>query len=161
VELAEIVLYVSDMERAIRFYRDTIRLEVDVESEDWTTFRTGACTLALHLVEQRKPGIGEPDPTFTVADATAERERLAAGRGRRDGSPRACRRRPRFRRSRPGREPHFDRVAAPTRPLGHLGFLRDLRADLLERSPDQPGDVHLGDADLVGDLRLRQPAEEP
>jgi predicted enzyme related to lactoylglutathione lyase len=78
VELAEIVLYVSDMKRAIRFYRDTIRLEVDVESEDWTTFRTGACTLALHLVEQRKPGIGEPDPTFTVADATAERERLAA-----------------------------------------------------------------------------------
>jgi catechol 2,3-dioxygenase-like lactoylglutathione lyase family enzyme len=60
VELAEIVLYVSDMERAIRFYRDTIRLEVDVESEDWTTFRTGACTLALHLVEQRGPASASP-----------------------------------------------------------------------------------------------------
>jgi catechol 2,3-dioxygenase-like lactoylglutathione lyase family enzyme len=78
VELAEVVLYVSNMERAIRFYRDTIGLEVDVESEGWTTFRTGACTLALHLVEQRRPGIGEPDPTFVVADAAEERGRLAA-----------------------------------------------------------------------------------
>jgi lactoylglutathione lyase len=78
VELAEVVLYVSDMERAIRFYRDTIGLELDLESESWTTFRTGACTLALHLVEERRPGVGEPDPTFVVTDAAAERERLAA-----------------------------------------------------------------------------------
>jgi catechol 2,3-dioxygenase-like lactoylglutathione lyase family enzyme len=78
VQLVEVVLYVSDMERATRFYRDSIGLEIDFESEGWTTFRTGACTLALHLVEQRDPGIGEPDPTFNVADAAAERERLAA-----------------------------------------------------------------------------------
>jgi catechol 2,3-dioxygenase-like lactoylglutathione lyase family enzyme len=78
VELAEIVLYVRDMNRAVGFYRDTIGLEIEFESEHWTTFRTGACTLALHLADQRKPGIGEPDPTFTVADAAAERERLAA-----------------------------------------------------------------------------------
>jgi lactoylglutathione lyase len=78
VELAEVVLYVSDMERAIQFYRDIIGLELDVESESWTTFRTGGCTLALHLVAERRSGVGEPDPTFVVADAAAERERLAA-----------------------------------------------------------------------------------
>ena len=78
MELAEVVLYVSDMERAIHFYRDTIGLAVELESASWTTFRTGACTLALHLVEQRRPGIGEPDPTFIVGDALAECERLAA-----------------------------------------------------------------------------------
>jgi catechol 2,3-dioxygenase-like lactoylglutathione lyase family enzyme len=78
VELAEVVLYVSDMDRAIGFYRDTIGLELDVESESWTTFRTGGCTLALHLVAVRRSGVGEPDPTFVVADAAAERERLAA-----------------------------------------------------------------------------------
>jgi catechol 2,3-dioxygenase-like lactoylglutathione lyase family enzyme len=77
VELAEIVLYVTDMKRAIRFYRDTVGLELEVESESWTTFRTGGCTLALHLVERRQPGIGEPDPTFVVADAAGERKRLA------------------------------------------------------------------------------------
>lgn len=78
MELVEVVLYVSDMERAVGFYRDTIGLEVDFESESWTTFGTGACTLALHLVERREPGVGEPDPTFRVANAAAERERLSA-----------------------------------------------------------------------------------
>jgi catechol 2,3-dioxygenase-like lactoylglutathione lyase family enzyme len=78
VQLAEIVLYVRDMERAVRFYRDTVGLEPDVESHAWTTFRTGPCTLALHATERRDAGVGEPDPTFLVADADAERERLAA-----------------------------------------------------------------------------------
>ena len=73
MELVEVVLYVRDMEWATRFYRETLGLEPDYESEHWTTFRTGACTLALH------PGTAEPDPTFRVADAEAERERLAAG----------------------------------------------------------------------------------
>lgn len=77
MQLVEVVLYVRNMERAIRFYRDTVGLELEFESEHWTTFRTGACTLALHATEQREPGKGEPDPTFLVTDAGAERERLA------------------------------------------------------------------------------------
>src|SRR5215213_2856594 len=41
-------------------------------------------------------------------------------------------------------------------------FVRgDLGADLLQRPPDQARHVHLRDADLRGDLRLRQPFEEP
>ena len=76
MELVEVVLYVSDMDRATRFYRDTLGLEVDFESAHWTTFKTGACTLALHATEQRERGNGEPDPTFLVPDADAERERL-------------------------------------------------------------------------------------
>src|SRR2546425_4705496 len=36
----------------------------------------------------------------------------------------------------------------------------DFRSDLLERAPDQTRDVHLRDADLLRDLRLRQPVEE-
>lgn len=78
MELVEVVLYVSDMKRAIRFYRDTLGLELDFESEGWTTFRTGACTLALHAADDREQGRGEPDPTFLVPDAEAERERLVA-----------------------------------------------------------------------------------
>ena len=77
MELVEVGLYVRDMERAIRFYRDTVGLELDFESEHWTTFRTGACTLALHATEQRESGKGEPDPTFLVTEAEIERARLA------------------------------------------------------------------------------------
>jgi predicted enzyme related to lactoylglutathione lyase len=78
VELVEVVLYVRDMERATRFYRDTLGLELASAGEHWTTFRTGACTLALHATDRREPGAGEPDPTFVVPDAAAERARLAA-----------------------------------------------------------------------------------
>jgi catechol 2,3-dioxygenase-like lactoylglutathione lyase family enzyme len=76
VELVEVVVYVRDMERAIRFYRDTLGLQIEHESPGWTTFRTGACTLALHATDRRELGTAEPDPTFLVADAEAERARL-------------------------------------------------------------------------------------
>ena len=72
MELVEVVVYTQDMAHATAFYRDVLGLEPDFESEHWTTFRTGACTLALHA------GCQAPDPTFEVGDAVAERERLAA-----------------------------------------------------------------------------------
>ena len=72
MELVEVVVYTRDMARATAFYRGLLDLEPDFESEHWTTFRTGACTLALHA------GSEPPDPTFEVVDARAERERLLA-----------------------------------------------------------------------------------
>jgi catechol 2,3-dioxygenase-like lactoylglutathione lyase family enzyme len=77
VELVEVVLYVSKMPSAVCFYRDTLGLELEYESPGWSTFRTGSCTLALHAFDGRQLGAGEPDPTFLVADAAGERERLA------------------------------------------------------------------------------------
>ena len=47
---------------------------------------------------------------------------------------------------------------APSARLVLLGV--DLLTDLLQRAPDQPRYVHLGDPDLLGDLRLRQSLEE-
>ena len=67
----------GDVEEMCREEAGKLGLEVDFESEHWTTFRTGACTLALHAPDQREPGRGEPDPTFLVGDARAERARLA------------------------------------------------------------------------------------
>ena len=72
MKLVEVVVYTQDMERATAFYRDVLGLEPDFESPHWTTFRTGGCTFALHA------GSEPPDPTFEVADADAERERLLA-----------------------------------------------------------------------------------
>jgi catechol 2,3-dioxygenase-like lactoylglutathione lyase family enzyme len=72
VELVEVVVYTQDMARATAFYRDTLGLEPTYESEHWTTFRTGACTLALHA------GSEAPDPTFLVDDLGATRQQLSA-----------------------------------------------------------------------------------
>ena len=72
MELVEVVVYTRDMVRATAFYRDTLGVEPDFESAHWTTFRTGACTLALHL------GSEAPDPTFLVDDLDAARDSLEA-----------------------------------------------------------------------------------
>jgi predicted enzyme related to lactoylglutathione lyase len=72
VELVEVVVYTQDMARATAFYKDTVGLEPTFESEHWTTFDTGACTLALHA------GTEAPDPTFLADDLDAERDRLQA-----------------------------------------------------------------------------------
>jgi catechol 2,3-dioxygenase-like lactoylglutathione lyase family enzyme len=72
MNLVEVIVYTQDMERASAFYRDVLGLEPDFESSHWTTFRTGACTFALHA------GSAAPDPTFEVQDVVAARERLLA-----------------------------------------------------------------------------------
>ena len=56
----------NDMERAVRFYRDTIGLEVKVTSPEWSELMFGTATVALH-----GGGTGEFQPTglsFTVDD---------------------------------------------------------------------------------------------
>ena len=72
MKLAEVVVYTQDMARATAFYKDTLGLEPTFESDHWTTFDTGACTLALHA------GSEAPDPTFLVDDLDAVRKSLDA-----------------------------------------------------------------------------------
>jgi predicted enzyme related to lactoylglutathione lyase len=76
--LGEVIVYVSDMDAALGFYRDVLGLEADYVSEHWTTFRTGECSFCLHPIARREPGVGEPDPTFMVDDLDGEHARLAA-----------------------------------------------------------------------------------
>jgi catechol 2,3-dioxygenase-like lactoylglutathione lyase family enzyme len=76
MELFEVILTVDDMEAQKRFYRDVLGLEVERDGEYWTTFHTGACTLALH-----GGGRGDGDGArivFKVGDVVAERTRLLA-----------------------------------------------------------------------------------
>jgi len=43
-----VMITVSEMERSVRFYRDLLGLPLKFESPDWTEFKTGTTTLALH-----------------------------------------------------------------------------------------------------------------
>jgi lactoylglutathione lyase len=49
------IVFVSDMERSVAFYRDVIGLPLRFESTHWTEFATEGATLALHLSEE--PGV--------------------------------------------------------------------------------------------------------
>jgi lactoylglutathione lyase len=42
------IVYVSDMKRAVSFYRDVLGLPLRFESPAWTEFATDGATLALH-----------------------------------------------------------------------------------------------------------------
>lgn len=42
------IVFVSDMKRAVSFYRDVLELPLKFESPGWTEFATDGATLALH-----------------------------------------------------------------------------------------------------------------
>ena len=45
------IVFVSDMKRAVSFYRDVLGLPLRFESPGWTEFATDGATLALHKSE--------------------------------------------------------------------------------------------------------------
>lgn len=61
------IKFVSDMDSAVAFYRDTLGLTVKFQSPFWSEFDTGATTLALHPASDENPagsvqlGLGSED----------------------------------------------------------------------------------------------------
>ena len=49
------IVFVSDMKRAVSFYRDIFGLPLRFESPGWTEFATDGATLALHRSEVANP----------------------------------------------------------------------------------------------------------
>jgi lactoylglutathione lyase len=80
------IVFVSDMGRAVAFYRDTLGLPLRFESPHWTEFATDGATLALHHTGGASPragGPGEPGagscrPGLQVADLDEFHRRMVA-----------------------------------------------------------------------------------
>jgi catechol 2,3-dioxygenase-like lactoylglutathione lyase family enzyme len=53
------IVFVSDMKRAVSFYRDTLGLPLSFESPGWTEFATDGAILALHA--SKAPGSDRDD----------------------------------------------------------------------------------------------------
>jgi lactoylglutathione lyase len=51
VRLNYAIVFVSEMKRAVSFYRDVLGLPLKFESPGWTEFATDGATLALHASE--------------------------------------------------------------------------------------------------------------
>ena len=54
------IVFVSDMKRAVSFYRDVIGLPLRFESPGWTEFATDGATLALHPSEASNSEMDNP-----------------------------------------------------------------------------------------------------
>jgi lactoylglutathione lyase len=73
------IVFVSDMKRAVSFYRDVLGLPLRFESPGWTEFATDGATLALHAAEAspseetdpRQVPAGRCRPGLSVPDLDA------------------------------------------------------------------------------------------
>jgi lactoylglutathione lyase len=73
------ILFVSDMDKSIHFYRDLVGLRLKMQSPEWSEFDTGSCTLALHKaaagavaqVQQGQIPAGHMHCGFLVQDVDA------------------------------------------------------------------------------------------
>ena len=61
------IKFVMDMNKAVKFYRDTLGLQLRFESPGWSEFATGETTLALHPPSDKNLA-GKVEFGFTVAD---------------------------------------------------------------------------------------------
>jgi predicted enzyme related to lactoylglutathione lyase len=62
-----VIKFVTDVNKAVKFYRDTLGLPLRFESPSWSEFATGETTLALHPASDKNPA-GKVEFGFTVAD---------------------------------------------------------------------------------------------
>lgn len=54
------IIFVSDMNRAVSFYRDVVGMPLKFESPGWTEFATDGATVALHAAEGSDSGESDP-----------------------------------------------------------------------------------------------------
>jgi len=69
--------FVSNMDTAVKFYRDTLGLPLKFQSPGWSEFATGDITLALHPASEKNPP-GRVELGFSVQDLQAFHAGLAA-----------------------------------------------------------------------------------
>src|ERR1700686_3218583 len=50
-----VIKFVTDMNKAVKFYRDMLGLQIKFESPGWSEFVTGETTLALHPASDKNP----------------------------------------------------------------------------------------------------------
>ena len=70
------IVFVSDMKRAVAFYRDVIGLPLRFESPGWTEFASDGATLALHLTEGVDTSPGGCRPGLSVPDLDAFHKKM-------------------------------------------------------------------------------------
>jgi len=81
--LLHVILYVEDMDKQVRFYRDVLGVPIrfpqglpSYQNEFWVEFETGVCSLVLHGGGQQRLGQDTPKISFTVRDIEAARAAL-------------------------------------------------------------------------------------
>lgn len=67
MKLNYVIEFVADMDRAVKFYRDTMGLPLVFQSPGWSEFATGETKLGLHPASDKNPA-GKLEMGFNVTD---------------------------------------------------------------------------------------------
>jgi len=67
VKLSYTIEFVSDMDRAVKFYSDVVGLPLKFQSPGWSEFSTGETAFALHPASDQNPA-GKVELGFNVPD---------------------------------------------------------------------------------------------
>ena len=70
MQLRYVIKFVADMERAVAFHRDRLKLPLKFSAPDWREFDTGETTLALHPVAEGHPA-GSVELAYAADDLDA------------------------------------------------------------------------------------------
>lgn len=52
-KVGAVIVLVSDMERSVKFYKETLELPIKTQSDDWTEFFHKDTTIALHPIKKK------------------------------------------------------------------------------------------------------------
>ncbi len=77
MKLSYAIKFVGDMDRAVKFHRDTLGLPLKFQSPEWSEFVTGETTLALHLASEKNPA-GTVELGFSTPDLQKFYEEMTA-----------------------------------------------------------------------------------
>jgi lactoylglutathione lyase len=76
-KLNYVIEFVTDMDRAVKFYRDMVGFPLKFQSPGWSEFATGETTLALHPASE-KNAAGKVEMGFNVPDLAKFYEEMRA-----------------------------------------------------------------------------------
>jgi lactoylglutathione lyase len=76
-QLSYVIEFVTDMDRAVKFYRDVLGLPLKFQSPEWSEFATGTTTLALHPASAQSPA-GKVELGFSVPDLDKFHQEMTA-----------------------------------------------------------------------------------
>ena len=76
-KLTYVIKFVADMDRAVKFYRDTLGLNLKFQSPGWSEFSTGDTVLALHPASAEKAA-GSVELGFNVEDLHRFHQQMTA-----------------------------------------------------------------------------------
>ncbi|MGH9731884.1 MAG: VOC family protein [Candidatus Acidiferrales bacterium] len=76
-KLSYVIEFVEDMERAVKFYRDTVGLPLKFQSPGWSEFETGETALGLHPASDKNRA-GKCEMGFNIENLQSFYEQLRA-----------------------------------------------------------------------------------